>query len=229
MDKGLPLSQVNDLCEFNAFVDFVKLGFGTSYVNPHLEEKIKIYQKAGIKVFLGGSLFEAFCIRGQVDDYLKLLKKLKLSYVEVSDGSINLTKEEKLNYIRFFKDKGFHVLSEVGKKKQGFQMFPFEWVKHLKEELDAGSEYVITEARESGNVGIYRISGKARNPLINKIIHDLPIEQVLFEAPQKSQQHFFIQKIGCNVNLGNISPSEVIALETMRLGLRGDTFHQFLK
>lgn len=229
MDKGMSFTEVKDLCEFSDYIDFVKLGFGTSFITPKLEEKIACYQKANIHVFLGGTLFEAFFIRKQLGEYEKLIKKLNLKHVEISDGTISLRMEEKIKLIQYFKSLGYVVLSEVGKKKVGFQMFPFMWVDHIKRELEAGADYVITESRESGNVGIYRITGKARNPLINKIIHNLPIERIIFEAPQKNQQHFFIKKIGCNVNLGNIAPGEIIALETMRLGLRGDTFFQFLK
>jgi phosphosulfolactate synthase len=228
MDKGLSLSQVENFIEMNGeLTDFVKLGFGTSYLTKNLEKKIKLYRDANIRVYLGGTLFEAFIIRDLFADYVKLLDKLKLDMAEVSDGSITLAHDKKCEYIHAL-SKNFTVVSEVGSKEEGFVIRPAMWTSMMKKELQAGSFKVIAEARESGTVGIYRSSGHAHTLLINKILGTINKEDVLWEAPQKSQQVWFIKLIGANVNLGNIGYEDVTPLETLRLGLRGDTFFTFL-
>jgi len=228
MDKGLSLRQVEDFIEANAdYTDFVKLGFGTSYLTKNLEKKIRLYKDAGIKVYLGGTLFEAFIIRKQFDNYLKLLDKLKLDTAEVSDGSIELPHDKKCEYIQKL-SKNFTVVSEVGSKEEGFVIRPAMWISMMKAELQAGSFKIIAEARESGTVGIYRSSGHAHTLLINKILAAVDKNDILWEAPQKSQQVWFIKLLGANVNMGNIGYEDVIPLETLRLGLRGDTFFTFL-
>jgi len=228
MDKGLSMRQAEDLIESSGHLtDLLKLGFGTSFVTKNLKEKIRLYQKASIKVYLGGTLFEAFVARGQVKEYRKLVDSLGLDTVEVSDGSINMTTKEKCKYITDLA-KHFTVLSEVGSKESGILISPAKWVSMMREELDAGSWKVIAEARESGTVGIYRPNGHAHTTLVNRILSRIPSKDILWEAPQKSQQVWFIKQIGANVNLGNIAPDEVIPLETLRLGLRGDTFFQYL-
>lgn len=228
MDKGLSLRQAEDLVDGSGhLVDLVKLGFGTSFVTPKLKEKIGIYQKAGLKVYLGGTLFEAFVARGKFKDYRKLVDKFGLDTVEVSDGSITMSTKEKCGFISALA-KHYTVLSEVGSKEAGILISPAKWVRMMQTELEAGSWKVIAEARESGNVGIYRPSGHAHTALVNRILAKVPAKDILWEAPQKSQQVWFIKQIGANVNLGNIAPEEVIPLETLRLGLRGDTFFQYL-
>ena len=228
MDKGLTPRQAQDLIDGSGhLVDLVKLGFGTSFITPNLKEKIALYQKAGMRVYLGGTLFEAFVARGLVKDYRKLLDKLELDMVEVSDGSINLPAKDKCKYIADFA-KHYTVLSEVGSKETGILISPAKWVNMMRTELDAGSWKVIAEARESGIVGIYRFNGHAHTVLVNRILAKVNGADILWEAPQKSQQVWFIKQLGANVNLGNIAPDEVIALETLRLGLRGDTFFQYL-
>jgi len=228
MDKGLSMRQAEDLIEGSGhLVDVVKLGFGTSFITPRLKEKVKLYQKAGMKVYLGGTLFEAFVARGKYKDYRKLVDKLGLDTVEVSDGSITMTTAEKCGFISDLA-KRYTVLSEVGSKEAGILISPAKWVRMMRTELDAGSWKVIAEARESGNVGIYRPSGHAHTALVNRILAKIPAKDILWEAPQKSQQVWFIKLIGANVNLGNIGPDDVIPLETLRLGLRGDTFFQYL-
>lgn len=228
MDKGLGLKQAAmyiDSC--SEFVDLVKLGFGTSAITPNLTEKIKLYKDAGFKVYLGGTLFEAFVIRKKFDDYVKFVDKLKIDHVEVSDGSIVMDHDEKLGYISKLA-KNFTVLSEVGSKEEGIIIHPNKWTSMMKSELEAGSWKVIAEARESGNVGIYHRNGSPHTMLMNKIIAKVKPENILWEAPQKSQQVWFIKQFGADVNLGNIAFEEVIPLETLRLGLRGDTFFTFL-
>lgn len=228
MDKGLSLRQVEDFLEVSGqHTDIVKLGWATSYVTPNLTEKLKLYRDAGIPVYFGGTLFEAFIIRGQFDDYRRTLDKYQMDYAEVSDGSITIDHEEKCKYIQEL-TKQVTVISEVGSKDVEKIFAPYKWIRLMNAELEAGSWKVIAEARESGNVGIYRDSGEVRQGLVDEILTQIPEEKIIWEAPQKAQQVWFIKLIGANVNLGNIAPAEVIPLETIRLGLRSDTFDFFL-
>src|SRR5690554_187825 len=228
MDKGLSWRQAENFIDSCAdYTDIIKLGFGTSYLTKDLQKKINIYHDAGLKVYLGGTLFEAFIIRGMFDDYRKLLDQYGIKTVEVSDGSIKLNHDLKCEYINKL-SKDFTVFSEVGSKEEGILISPNKWINMMQAELEAGSWKVIAEARESGNVGIYRPNGTAHVALVNKIISKVSIENVLWEAPKKAQQVWFIKQFGSNVNLGNIAHDEVIPLETLRIGLRGDTFHDFL-
>lgn len=228
MDKGMGLEAVKDFLSVAApYIDFVKLGFGTAFVTQKLQEKIDIYQDAGVPVYFGGTLFEAFLIRGQFDDYIQMVKDHKLSYVEVSDGSIIIPHAEKCGYIEKLA-KHVTVLSEVGSKDATNIMPPYKWIELMRAELNAGSQYVIAEAREAGNVGIYRDSGEVRQGLVQEILTQIPSEKIIWEAPQKAQQVYFLELLGANVNLGNLAPAEMLPLESMRYGLRGDTFHLFL-
>jgi phosphosulfolactate synthase len=228
MDKGLSIREAEDLISSSdSLVDLVKLGFGSALITQNLEKKLAVYREAGIPVYLGGTLLEAFIIRGQFKDYLKLIEKLKLTHAEVSDGSIILPHNEKCEFIRQLA-KYVTVISEVGSKEEGIIIRPNLWIDMMKSELEAGAWKVIAEARESGTVGIYRPNGKAHVVLINKIISKVDPESIIWETPQKSQQAYFINHFGCNVNLGNIAPNEVISLEALRLGLRSDTFFQYL-
>lgn len=228
MDKGLSCRQVEDFLDVSADkTDIVKLGFGTSTVTPKLKEKIQIYKDAGIPIYFGGTLFEAYVIRGQFDDYRKLLDHYGITHTEVSDGSIEISEEEKCGYIRSLA-KDFTVLSEVGSKDAEKIIPPYKWIAMMKAEIDAGAWKVIAEARESGTVGIFRNSGEVRSGLIEEILQHIPLDTILWEAPQKVQQVWFMTLYGHNVNLGNIAPHEVIPLETLRLGLRGDTFSHWL-
>jgi phosphosulfolactate synthase len=228
MDKGLSPREVEDFIEVaGPFVDIVKLGWATSYVTPVLEKKLAIYKAAGIPVYFGGTLFEAFIIRNQYDDYKRLLDKFQLGHAEVSDGSIILDHQKKCEYISDLA-KIVTVVSEVGSKDAENIMAPYQWIELMLAELAAGSQYVIAEARESGNIGIYRDSGEVRQGLVQELLTKIPSEKILWEAPQKAQQTWFIKLLGANVNLGNIPPNELIPLETLRLGLRSDTFHHFL-
>jgi phosphosulfolactate synthase len=228
MDKGLSINEVHNFLDVSEpHVDIVKLGFGTSFVTPRLREKIEVYKKAGMPIYFGGTLFEAFLIRNQLDDYIALIKDYGIDYLEVSDGSITIPHAEKCGYIEKL-TKHAKVLSEVGSKDAEHIIPPYKWIELMRAELEAGSEYVIAEAREAGNVGIYRGSGEVREGLVQEILTQIPGEKILWEAPQKSQQLYFLELLGCNVNLGNIAPSEVIPLEAMRVGLRGDTFSLYL-
>ena len=228
MDKGLSIRQVEDFISANGdLTDFVKLGFGTSYITKNLELKLKLYKEAQVKTYFGGTLFEAFIIRGMFEEYVRLLDKYKIEVAEVSDGSMVMPHDKKCEYIHKL-SKNFTVLSEVGSKEEGIIIRPAKWTSLMLKEIQAGSWKVIAEARESGNVGIYRPNGKAHTLLINKILAKVPRENILWESPLKSQQVWFIKLLGANVNLGNISYDDVIPLETLRLGLRGDTFFTFL-
>lgn len=228
MDKGLSVRQAEDMIDVSGpYIDLVKFGFGTSYVTPNLERKLDVYKSAGIPVYLGGTLLEAFIIRNQFDDYLRLIEKLKLTHAEVSDGSISLERDKKLEYIRKL-SKYVTVITEVGSKEEGIIIHPNKWIELIESELQAGAWKVIAEARESGTVGIYRPNGKAHVVLINKIISKIPSDNIIWETPNKSQQVCFIKLLGAYVNLGNIAPAEVIPLESLRIGLSSDTFFQFL-
>jgi len=228
MDKGLSVRQAEDFVSMcSEHVDIVKLGWATSYVTPTLKEKIKVYKDAGIPCYLGGTLFEAFIIRDQFDDYRKLLDKYNLQFAEVSDGSIDLDHDKKCDYIKRLSQQ-VTVLSEVGSKDADKIIPPYQWIELMQKELDAGAWKVIGEAREGGNVGLFRSTGEVRSGLVQEILTKIPFEKIIWEAPQKAQQVWFIKLLGANVNLGNIAPEEVIPLETIRLGLRGDTFLHFL-
>lgn len=229
MDKGLSIQDTKNFLSVAApHVDIIKLGFGTSFVTPQLKEKIAVYRDHDIPVYFGGTLFEAFLIRDQFEDYLKVIKDFGITHMEVSDGSISIPHAEKCGYIEKLAAHGT-VLSEVGSKDVTNIMPPYKWVELMSTELNAGATYVIAEARESGTVGIYRDSGEVRQGLVQEILTQIQAERIIWEAPKKEQQNYFLQLVGCNVNLGNVAPAEVIPLETMRVGLRAETFQLFLE
>lgn len=228
MDKGMSVREVEDFLSIGAnYTDIVKLGWATSFVTPHLKDKIRAYKSAGVPVYFGGTLFEAFLVRDQFEDYLRVIDEFGLEHAEVSDGSIEIPHDEKCKYINRL-SKHVKVLSEVGSKDAEKIFAPYKWIEMMQAELDAGAWKVIGEAREGGNVGLFRSSGEVRQGLVDEIIHAINPENIIWEAPQKSQQVYFVKLVGANVNLGNIAPHELIPLETIRLGLRGDTFATFL-
>jgi phosphosulfolactate synthase len=228
MDKGLSVREVEDMLDScSEYIDIVKFGWATSFVTSKFTEKLAVYKAAGIPVYLGGTLFEAFIVRNQFDDYQRLLDKYDLAYCEVSDGSLEMDHDEKCEYIKTLA-KQVTVLSEVGSKDAAKIIPPYKWIEQMQTELDAGAWKVIGEAREGGNVGLFRDSGEVRQGLVEEILTKIPEDKIIWEAPQKAQQVWFIKLIGANVNLGNIATNEVIPLETIRLGLRGDTFDHFL-
>jgi phosphosulfolactate synthase len=225
MDKGMGTADVqNFLSVAKPYTDIVKLGFGTAYVTGNLKEKLNIYKEQDIPVYFGGTLFEAFLVRDQMEDYINAAREYGINYVEVSDGSISIPHTEKCKHIERLVKEGFTVLSEVGSKDASHVMAPYKWIEQMTAELSSGSSYVIAEAREAGNIGIYRGSGEVREGLVDEILTKIPAEKIIWEAPQKAQQLYFLELLGCNVNLGNIAPNEIIPLEAMRIGLRGDTF-----
>ncbi len=228
MDKGLSINQAKNLVDSaEPYIDYVKLGFGTALITEKLKEKVSLYKKANIKPYFGGTLYEIFKIRSRFEDFCKFLEKNKVETAEISDGSIELSHEEKIKDIESL-SKNFEVLSEVGSKKADVIISPDQWVSLMKSELEAGSSKVIAEARESGTIGIFNKDGSVKGELIDDISHHVKMENVIWEAPKKSQQVWFIKHFGSNVNLGNIDHTEAIPLEALRLGLRGDTFFEFL-
>ncbi|MGC1392334.1 MAG: phosphosulfolactate synthase [Bacteroidales bacterium] len=228
MDKGLSIREAEDFMSVGSeYTDYVKLGFGTSLITPGFEKKIELYKRSGTKPYFGGTLFEAFIIRNMFKEFIDFLDKYEIELVEVSDGSFDIEHKRKLDYINRLAERGT-VISEVGSKKKNVIYTPDEWVTMMRTELKAGSVKVIAEARESGTTGIYNEDGSINNKIICGIADHVKLENVIWEAPLKSQQVWFIKNFGANVNLGNIAPHEIIPLESLRLGLRGDTFFQFL-
>jgi phosphosulfolactate synthase len=228
MDKGLSIREAEDLLDVaSEYIDIVKLGWATSYVTPKLKEKLAVYKSAGIPTYFGGTLFEAFIVRNEFEEYRKVLDKFDMPFAEVSDGSIDMNHDQKCEYIRALA-KQVTVLSEVGSKDVEKIIPPYKWIQLMQSELDAGAWKVIGEAREGGNVGLFRSSGEVRSGLVEEILTQIPSEKIIWEAPQRDQQVWFIKLLGTNVNLGNIAPNEVIPVETLRLGIRSDTFDYFL-
>ncbi|MSQ78657.1 MAG: phosphosulfolactate synthase [Flavobacteriaceae bacterium] len=229
MDKGLSTREAEDFIEMcEPYTDIVKLGFGTSVVSANLERKLAMYREAGLPTYFGGTLFEAYIIRKQFDEYLRVLERFGMEYAEVSDGSLEMPHDKKCEFIQLL-SKYVTVISEVGSKDAEKIIPPYKWIELMKKELQAGVWKVIAEARESGNVGIFRGTGEVRSGLVDEILTQIPMDKIIWETPQKGQQVYFIKLLGANANLGNIAPNEVIPLETLRLGLRGDTFYTFLK
>ena len=228
LDKGLGPRAWEDVLETSgAFIDIVKLGWGTAYVTQNLHRKLEVLRAADKPVVIGGTFLEAVIVQDKVDEYKSWVSGLGLQHVEVSDGVIDLPRERKLELIAELA-RDFTVLSEVGSKDSEVNLAPYLWVEWIKEELSAGAWKVITEGREGGTAGIYRPTGEMRTGLVDEIVHEVPADDLLFEAPTKASQAWFVKQFGPSVNLGNIPPDEVIALETLRLGLRGDTLKEVL-
>ena len=226
IDKGLGRRGWEDVLEVSGhLIDVVKLGWGTSYVTKSLERKLAVLKDK--PVVLGGTFFEVVYVRDKLDDYKRWLGELGLTHVEISDGTVDIPRERKLELIADFA-RDFTVLSEVGSKDSSVEHTADEWKRWLQEELDAGAWKVITEAREGGTAGIFDAGGGMRTELIGEIAGAVGTEHVIFEAPNKAAQAWFVKEFGAEVNLGNIPPEEVIPLETLRLGLRGDTLKQIL-
>ena len=226
IDKGLGPHAWADVLESSGdYIDIVKLGWGTAYVTQNLRAKLDVLREK--PVVIGGTFFEVVVVQDKVEDYKRWLQELGLTHVEISDGVIDLPRERKLELIGEFA-RDFTVLSEVGSKDSDVEFTPDEWTKWLREELDAGAWKVITEAREGGTAGIFSDSGDMRTELVGEIADAVPLEDVVFEAPTKAAQTWFIKEFGPAVNLGNIAPDEVIPLETLRRGLRGDTLKEVL-
>jgi phosphosulfolactate synthase len=228
IDKGLNLREIEGLFDTaGEYVDIVKFGWGTSYVTNNLEKKIALYRSFATPVVCGGTLFEAVYGQGKLDAFKRWLEHYRFSHVEISDGTLDIPREDKLGLIADFA-RDFTVLSEVGSKDEDVVYAPYQWVEWIGEELAAGAWKVITEGREGGTAGIYRPTGEMRTGLVDEIVHTIAVDDLVFEAPSKASQAWFVKHFGSEVNLGNIPPDEVIALETLRLGLRGDTLREVL-
>ena len=226
LDKGLGPRAWEDVLETSGvYIDVVKLGWGTAYVTPNLRRKLEVL--SGKPVVIGGTFFEVVYVKDKVDEYKRWLTDLGLTHVEISDGTVEIPREEKLELIADLA-RDFTVLSEVGSKDSDVNFAPYLWVQWIKEELEAGAWKVITESRESGTAGIFRPSGEMRTGLIDEIVNEIEVADLIFEAPTKASQAWFVKEFGPTVNLGNIPPDEVIPLETLRLGLRGDTLKEVL-
>jgi phosphosulfolactate synthase len=226
LDKGLGPRGWEDVLETAGdYISIVKLGWGTSYVTKNLRRKLDVLKEK--PVVIGGTFFEVVYVKGKLDEYKQWLSDLGLTHVEISDGTVEIPRERKLELIEEFA-RDFTVLSEVGSKDSEVVFAPYQWVQWLKEEKEAGAWKVITEAREGGSAGIFRKDGDMRTGLIDEIAHELDFHDIVWEAPTKASQAWFVQHFGPEVNLGNIPPEEVIPLETLRLGLRGDTLKEVL-
>ena len=226
LDKGLGPRAWEDVLETaGPYIDIVKLGWGTAYVTQGLRRKLDLLR--GKPIVIGGTFFEVVYVKGKLDEYKSWLSEHGLTHVEISDGTVEIPRERKLELIADFA-RDFTVLSEVGSKDSDVNYAPYLWVQWIKEELEAGAWKVVTEAREGGTAGIFRPTGEMRTGLIDEIAHDIDVSDLVFEAPTKSAQAWFVRQFGPTVNLGNIPPDEVIPLETLRLGLRGDTLKEVL-
>jgi phosphosulfolactate synthase len=226
IDKGLGPRAWEDVLETSGpYIDVVKLGWGTAYVTPNLRRKLEVLREK--PVVIGGTFFEVVYAKGKVDEYKRWLSDLGLTHVEISDGTVQIPRDEKLALIADLA-RDFTVLSEVGSKDSSVEYTAEEWIAWLREELEAGAWKVITEAREGGTAGIFDSGGGMRTELIAEIADAVGSQDVIFEAPTKAAQAWFVKNLGPEVNLGNIPPDEVIPLETLRLGLRGDTLKEVL-
>ena len=223
LDRGLSVADIDGLVEIAGdYIDFVKLGWGTAVATGNLPGKLTRYREHGIPVMFGGTLTELAIAQNRLDRFVAELHELGLTHIELSDGTINLDHDRKLELIGSLAQE-FTVLSEVGSKDDTRVMAPYRWVEQIQAELEAGAWKVIAEGRESGSVGIFRHDGEVRQGLVDEILHAVPADKIMFDAPRKEQQVWFVRRVGPDVNLGNIVPEEVLSLETMRVGLRADT------
>ena len=229
LDKGLGLKTAESLMEISGeYVDYLKFGWGTTIVHEQeiIKQKVKMYQSHDITPYTGGTLFELAFINNKLEEFFQEAHNLGFTAIEVSDGSITMPHEKKLECIEMAKNEGFEVLSEVGKKDPllDSELTLDERINYMQDELDSGSSLIIVEAREGGkNIGIFDKSGNAKEDEIDYIINNFKADKILWEAPNKDQQVFFILKLGNTVNLGNVSSEDITSLETLRRGLRGDT------
>ncbi|HHY74827.1 MAG TPA: phosphosulfolactate synthase [Bacillus bacterium] len=223
-DFGIPVGQLQQLLEdYYCYIDVAKLGVGSAYVTPNLQEKISLYKRYGIKVYCGGTLFEKCYYQGRLKDYIKMLQKLGLEWIEVSNGTLDIPLEKRIDIVNDLKTD-FHVLGEVGSKDQSHELSAKHWAFEMNSLLDAGCKYVITEGRDSGTAGIYNPDGEVKKTILKELSKQVEINKIIFEAPTNKQQMFFINTFGPNVNLGNVKIHDVLLLEAERVGLRSETF-----
>ncbi len=233
MDKGLGLSETAELLSVTGeYIDYIKLAFGTSALYPGelLHEKISLIRSVGIHVYPGGTFLEIASAQNKIPEYLAKCHELGFSAVEISDGTISLSPAERADIIMKSKRTGLQVLTEVGKKSAVESLGVEETISQVKRDLQAGADHVILEARESGKgIGIFNDNGDIRNDFFMNLIHNIKdTSHIIWEAPLKKQQYELIRVFGANVNLGNIPPGEVLALEALRVGLRSDTLRDIL-
>ena len=227
IDTGLSPVDAEGLMKTSApYIDLIRLGFGSAYVTGALREKIDLYRSHGVPVALGGTLTELAWLQQRVDGLRAWLKELEIEHVEVSSGAVPIPPDEKAELIRALAGD-FIVFAEVGEKDPAAILAPYRWVELIEQALEAGAAKVVCEGRASGDAGMYRPDGEARTGLIDEIAHRIDFHRLIFEAPKRHQQVWFIEHFGSEVNLGNIRPDDVIPLETLRLGLRADTLHLF--
>jgi phosphosulfolactate synthase len=224
IDRGLSIAEIDGMVEVaGEFIDIVKLGWGTALATRNLEAKLARYRDHQIPVVLGGTLTELAITRGRFEELIAWVHELGLEHFEISDGTIALEHEHKLELIERLA-REFTILSEVGSKDDtGAITPPYVWVEQMRAELAAGAWKVIAEGREAGTAGIFRPTGEVREGLIGEIVHEIPPDRIMFDAPRKDQQVWFVRRFGPEVNLSNVPVGEVLALETLRLGLRSDT------
>lgn len=225
MDTGTPVGELKHiLADYGPLIDIAKIGVGSAYVTPNIEEKVSLYKAHQIKTYCGGTLFEKSYYQNKVPEYMAYLKNLQIDWVEISNGTVDIPIQERLDMVARFKDNHFHVIAEVGSKDPDANMSIAEWKEEMEQFLEAGCDYVITEGRNSGTSGIYEKNGSIKSTLIRKLLANIDSKKIIFEAPTNKQQMFFIKEIGANVNLGNVNISDVLFLEAQRLGLRSETF-----
>ena len=227
IDTGLSAAEAASFAEAaGAYVDFVRLGWGTAYVTHDLEAKLDAYRAYDVPVMLGGTLTELAWLHGRIDALCAWLDELGIEHVEVSSGTVAIPPDEKAALIeRLARD--FTVFAEVGEKDPQALLAPYRWVALIREALEAGAAQVVCEGRVTGDAGMYRPDGEPRTGLIDEIVHEIDNAKLIFEAPRKHQQVWLIERYGADVNLGNVPPAEVLSLETLRLGLRADTLKLF--
>jgi phosphosulfolactate synthase len=223
-DFGTPVGELNHiLSDYHSFIDFAKIGIGSAYVTPNLKRKIELYKEYHIQPYCGGTLFEKAFYQGKINDYLEFLKDLGIEWIEVSNGTLDIPLEKRLELVSQMK-YFFHVIGEVGSKEQLKVFTNTQWLEEVQALLNAGCEYIITEGRDSGTAGIYDSDGKVKEHLIHDFLKYTDVRKIIFEAPTPKQQMFFINHIGANVNLGNVKLQDILTLEAQRCGLRSETF-----
>lgn len=228
VDNGYGLAELADKLAFcHPFVDIVKLGWASAYITSTLRDKVSLFERYGIRTCPGGMMFELCWWQNKVDDLAGWLGDLGVDMVEVSNGSLAIPEADKRRMIEFFAGKGFTVLSEVGSKDITVVSPPEEWVEFVQADLAAGAWKVILEGRADASAGIYNADGSLQDAIVEAVLGTVPSEDLIFEAPHKRQMTWFIKRLGSEVNIGNVPLGEVLNLETLRLGLRGDTVRHF--
>jgi len=227
IDTGLSASEVDGLLRQAAdHIDTVRLGWGSAYVTSDLDAKLDAYRRHDVPVLLGGTLTELAWRHTRLDELCAWLDELGIERIEVSSGVVPIPAADKLALIERLAPR-FTVYAEVGEKDPDALMAPYRWVQLIRAALDAGASMVVCEGRATGTAGLYRRDGEPRTGLIDEIVHELDSAKLIFEAPRKHQQVWLIERFGCDVNVGNVPPSEILSLETLRLGLRADTLERF--